>query len=139
MTCVERMHETDPDVTSDVKSALRIVWIATGTLSVGFAIAGLVLPLVPTTPFVILAAWCFARSSPRLREKLVNNRMLGPSVRDWERDRAIATQAKISASVLLALLILLSIALQFPAWIVALQALAAVGVMLFLWTRPDAQ
>jgi uncharacterized protein len=131
------MPETRRDVI--LKSPLRIVWIAGGTLSVGIGIAGLVLPLVPTTPFVILAAWCFARSSPELRERLVNSRMLGPSLRDWERERAIARRAKVSASVLFACLVVLSVALQFPTWIVALQALAAAGVLLFLWTRPDAQ
>lgn len=120
-------------------SLLRIVWIGGGALSVGIGVAGLVLPLVPTTPFVILAAWCFARSSPELRQKLANSRRLGPLLRDWERERAIARGAKISASVLMALLILLSIALQFSTWIVVVQALAAVGVLLFLWTRPHAR
>jgi uncharacterized protein len=129
----------EPNATAPPRSPLRIVWIAGGTLSVGLGAAGLVLPLLPTTPFVILAAWCFARSSPELREKLVNSRMLGPSLRAWERERAIARRAKVSASLLLVLLVALSVALQFPAWLVALQALAAVGVMLFLWTRPDAR
>jgi uncharacterized protein len=121
------------------KSPLQMVWIACGTLSVGIGIAGLVLPLVPTTPFVILAAWCFARSSPELRERLVNSRVLGPLLRDWERERAIPRRAKVSASVLLGSLVVLSVVLQFPAWVVALQALAAVGVLIFLWTRPDPQ
>jgi uncharacterized membrane protein YbaN (DUF454 family) len=136
---------TDPDSTNapasprDARSPLRIVWIVGGTLSVGVGVAGIVLPLVPTTPFVILAAWCFARSSPDLRDRLLNSRLLGPSLRDWERDRAIARSSKVSASVLLACLVVLSIALQLPIWIVVLQMLAAVGVLLFLWTRSDAR
>lgn len=139
MTCVELMQETGPDAGGQEgpKSRLRIVWIATGTVSVGLGVAGLVLPLLPTTPFVILAAWCFARSSPRLRQKLVEHPLLGPSLRNWEQERAIARRAKVLASVLMALLLALSVAMRFPLWIVALQALAAVGVMLFLWTRPD--
>lgn len=122
---------------AEPKSPLRVVWIAAGTVSVGLGVAGIVLPLLPTTPFVILAAWCFARSSPRLRQKLVDSSLLGPSLRNWERERAIARRAKVMASVVMALLLALSVALRFPLWIVALQALAAVGVMVFLWTRPD--
>jgi uncharacterized protein len=121
------------------KSPYRIVWIAGGTLSVGLGIAGLVLPLVPTTPFVILAAWCFARSSPELRARLANSRTLGPSLRDWEHERAIARPAKVSTSVLVVFLVLLSVALQVATWIVVLQGLAAIGVSLFVWTRPDAR
>jgi uncharacterized protein len=136
-TRIQQMDERD--ARAAVKSPFRIVWIAGGTLSVGLGVAGLVLPLVPTTPFVILAAWCFARSSPELRDRLANSRMLGPSLRDWERERAIARRAKVSASVLLVFLMLLSVALQVPTWIVVLQGLAAIGMSLFLWTRPDAR
>lgn len=124
---------------TQVRSPFRVVWIASGLLSVGMGIIGAFLPLVPTTPFVILAAWCFARSSPELRARLVNSRLLGPSLRDWERDRAVARRAKISATFLLALVLVMSIVLGFPGWVIALQAVAAVGVLLFLWTRPDSR
>ena len=128
---------SDQDEPSAAGSRFRYVWIAAGTISVGFGIAGIVLPLVPTTPFVILAAWCFARSSPELRERLVNSRLLGPSLRNWERERAIARRAKISASVLMVFVVLLSAALQVPAWIIAIQVLVAAAVLTFLWTRPE--
>ena len=123
---------------SPAKSPARILWLAAGGLSLSLGVAGVVLPLLPTTPFVILAAWCFARSSPRLREKLVNSRMFGPSLQDWQRERAIARRAKISASVVMLALILLSIAMGFSFWVVLLQLLAAAGVLLFIWSRPDA-
>ena len=108
-------------------------------ISVGLGIAGIVLPLVPTTPFVILAAWCFAKSSPELRDRLVNSRLLGPSLRNWERDRAIARRAKVSASVLMTFVVLLSVVLQVPTWIIVIQVLVAVCVLTFLWTRPEPQ
>jgi uncharacterized membrane protein YbaN (DUF454 family) len=122
-----------------LKSPLRIVWVAGGTLSVAIGIAGLVLPLVPTTPFVILAAWCFARSSPKLRERLVSSRLLGPSLRDWQRERAIARRVKLYASAMMASLVILSASLHLPFWIIILQVLAGAGAMIFLWTRPDAR
>ena len=132
----ERLHEGGEDA-SRAKSPARVLWLATGMLSMSLGAVGLVLPLLPTTPFVILAAWCFARSSPRLREKLVGSRMFGPSLQDWQRERAIARPAKISASALMSVLILLSIAMGFSIWVVVLQLLAAVGVLLFIWSRPD--
>jgi uncharacterized protein len=135
-----RMREGEQeggDGASRAKSPARIVWLAAGGLSMSLGVVGLVLPLLPTTPFVILAAWCFARSSPRLRAKLVNSRMFGPSLQDWQRERAIARRAKISASVLMSALILLSIAMGFSIWVVVLQLFAAAGVLLFIWSRPD--
>jgi uncharacterized membrane protein YbaN (DUF454 family) len=128
---------SDQEEPSAVRSSLRFVWITAGTISVGLGIAGIVLPLVPTTPFVILAAWCFARSSPELRDRLVNSRLLGPSLRNWERERAIGRRAKVSASALMALVVLLSVALQVSIWIVVIQMLVAAGVLTFLWTRPE--
>jgi uncharacterized membrane protein YbaN (DUF454 family) len=135
-----RMREGEQeggDHASRAKSPARIVWLAAGGLSMALGVVGLALPLLPTTPFVILAAWCFARSSPRLRAKLVNSRMFGPSLQDWQRERAIARRAKISASVLMSALILLSIAMGFSIWVVVLQLFAAAGVLLFIWSRPD--
>jgi uncharacterized protein len=132
----EGRQESGEDA-SWAKSPARIVWLAAGGLSMALGVVGLVLPLLPTTPFVILAAWCFARSSPRLRATLVNSRMFGPSLQDWQRERAIARRAKISASVLMSALILLSIAMGFSIWVVVLQLFAAAGVLLFIWSRPD--
>lgn len=121
------------------RSPLRFVWITAGTISVGLGIVGIVLPLLPTTPFVILAAWCFAKSSPELRDRLVNSRLLGPSLRNWERERAIARRAKVSASALMTFVVLLSVALQVPTWIIVIQVLVAACVLTFLWTRPEPQ
>ncbi|GHE63505.1 hypothetical protein GCM10019059_23950 [Camelimonas fluminis] len=67
------------------------------TLGVGFVALGLVgaaLPVLPTTPFLILAAACFARSSPRLEAWLLNHRHFGPPLRDWRRHGAISPRAK---------------------------------------------
>jgi uncharacterized membrane protein YbaN (DUF454 family) len=133
----ERGQEGGEDA-SEEKSPARILWLSAGMLSMSLGVVGIVLPLLPTTPFMILAAWCFARSSPRLREKLVNSRMFGPSLQHWQRERAIARRAKISASVLMSALILLSIVMGFSIWVVVLQLLAAVGVLMFIWSRPDA-
>lgn len=70
---------------------------------VGFGAAGVVVPLLPTTPFLLLAAWAATRSSPRLRWWLYRHPRYGPSIRAWQRHRAIPVAAKTTACALLAL------------------------------------
>ena len=70
-----------------------------GVAALGAAIAGLVLPLWPTTPFALLAAWAFARSSPELEARLKRDRRLGPAIESWRARGAIPRQAKAVAAV----------------------------------------
>ena len=60
--------------------------------------AGVVLPLLPATPFVLLSAYCFARSSPRLHGWLLAHKLFGPLIRNWEQHRAISPRAKLLAT-----------------------------------------
>ncbi len=76
--------------------------VACGILSVGVAFLGIVLPLLPTTPFVLLAAWCFARSSKRLHRWLREHRWFGEPLRSWEDHRAVPPRTKRWAMVLVA-------------------------------------
>ena len=70
-----------------------------GFLSLGLGIAGIFLPVVPTTPFVLLAAACFARSSERWHQWLLNNPTFGPMIRRWETQRCISIRTKVVALV----------------------------------------
>jgi uncharacterized membrane protein YbaN (DUF454 family) len=70
-----------------------LLWLA-GTVSLGLGIVGVVLPGLPTTPFVLLAAACYARASPRLHRWLREHRLFGPMVRDWEAHRSLTRRAK---------------------------------------------
>lgn len=89
-----------------------------GFLSLGIGIIGAFLPLLPTTCFVLLAAWCFAKSSPKWHQRLLNNRLLGNSIKQWEQHRCMPSKAKkvailsMLASGLLSLTFLNSLALQ---------------------------
>jgi uncharacterized membrane protein YbaN (DUF454 family) len=66
-----------------------------GLFFVGLAALGAVLPILPTTPFLLVAAGCFAKSSPRLHKKLLDNKVFGPLILNWQESRSIPKRAKI--------------------------------------------
>ena len=80
---------------------------ALGLGAAALAIAGVALPILPTTPFVLVSAWAFARSSPRLEAWLRAHPRLGPPLKNWEQRRAIPRGAKAVAGVSLPLSVLL--------------------------------
>jgi uncharacterized protein len=80
----------------------RALWLAAGALSFMAGFAGLFLPLLPTTPFVLLGAWCFARGSQRWEQWLLQHPRWGPMVRDWRATRAVSLRAKQTAWVMMA-------------------------------------
>lgn len=107
-------------------------------ISLGVGLVGLVLPGLPTTEFVLLAAWAASRSSPRLSQWLENHRLFGPILANWRNGRAIARRAKLaaSASMLMALAIML-LTLPHGYWLYAVIAGMALG-NLWIWSRPTA-
>jgi uncharacterized membrane protein YbaN (DUF454 family) len=76
---------------------MRYVYLALGLFFVALGVIGIFLPVLPTTPFLILAAACFARSSPRLESWLLNHPHYGPMLRAWREHRAIPRKAKLMA------------------------------------------
>jgi uncharacterized membrane protein YbaN (DUF454 family) len=79
----------------------RLFYGLAGCLFVGLAALGTVLPLLPTTPFVLVAAACFARSSSRAHAWLLGNRVFGPLIRNWQRDRSVSLRAKVTSIALI--------------------------------------
>lgn len=79
----------------------RKLYLAGGVVAVCLGIAGIALPLLPTTPFLLLAAFLFARSSPAHYDRLLGHRVLGPYVRDWVERRGLTRRAKARALALL--------------------------------------
>ena len=75
-----------------------LLWIA-GSVSLVLGLIGIVLPGLPTTPFILLAAACYAKASPRLHQWLLNHRWFGPMLRDWESDRSLTRRTKTVAIV----------------------------------------
>jgi uncharacterized membrane protein YbaN (DUF454 family) len=111
---------------------VRGLLIAAGSTCVALGIIGIFLPLLPTTPFMLLAAACFARSSRRFHDWLLANRTFGPLIHEWERHRSIPRRTKLTAIGLMSLTLAISIVFFVePRWLQAL--LAALGVLLAIW------
>lgn len=72
----------------------RLLWLAAGAVSLVTGIVGIFLPLLPTTPFVLLAGYCFARSSTRCERWLLTHPRFGPIIADWRTNRAVPLRAK---------------------------------------------
>ncbi len=117
--------------------ARRHLWLAFGWASLGLGALGVLLPLLPTTPFLILSAYCFSRSSERLHAWLLNHRMLGPPIENWRAHRAVSGRAKLSALIAMALILALAVVADVPAWVLVVQTAVLAVVAIFLLTRPS--
>ena len=117
----------------------RSAFLVFGLASLGLAVLGLLLPLVPTTPFLLLAAWCFSKSSARLHLWMQRQPMFGTILRDWEERRAVKRSVKWTATVLLVALITYPILFYgFHPGLKVVAAATAAGVLMFLWSLDDA-
>ena len=119
------------------ESPLRYVWLVVGWISVGLALAGAALPLLPTTPFLLVAAFAFSRSSDRWYNWLNTHPQFGPLIRDWREHRAIARSVKVASSAALGGVMVLGAATVKIPWVLFLQAAVLGAVACFIWSRPD--
>jgi len=117
------------------RQAQKTLLALCGLISVGLGIAGIFLPLLPTTPFLLLAAACFLRGSPRLYDWLLNHRRLGPYLRQYREHRAIPRQTKLATLVLLWCTLAFSgLVVMDSLWIRILLLAVGVGVTLHVLT-----
>lgn len=108
-------------------SMTRIAWFVGGLVSLAFGVFGALLPLLPTVPFLILAAFCFARGHPRLERWLVEHRRFGPPVQAWRNRGAIGPRAKFAALAAFTLSAAMGLALLAWPWAVVSLVIAIVG------------
>ncbi|MGI9435186.1 MAG: YbaN family protein [Geminicoccaceae bacterium] len=116
---------------------MRIFWLFLGLASLLLGFVGIFLPLLPTTPFLLLSAFCFARSSDRLHRWLLAHPIFGPMIENWRRYRAIARSAKIAATVACSAVLAISLVLKVPMIGLLVQALVLLSVLAFIWTRAE--
>lgn len=114
----------------------RVLFVTAGLLCVGMAYVGVLMPGLPTTPWVLLASYCFGRSSPRLQRWLRRTPAFGRMLRDWEEHRGIRKPVKIFAVLLIVTVVSASILSgrlpEWARWVVGACAVCGVCTILFI-------
>lgn len=135
----EELHQDERGVTQirlHDSRLMRSLYLAVGFAAIILAVAGVVLPVLPTTPFLLLAAACFARSSKRFHDRLLANRIAGPIIQEWVEHRSIRRQVKRWVYLLMALSFVSSILLMSSAWHQMMLAVLGIVLTFFIWRIP---
>jgi len=117
---------------------MRIMWFISGCICVALGAIGILLPLLPTVPFLLLAAFSFAKSSDMAHQWLINHRTFGPPIQDWRQSGAIRKPAKILSTFSILAAFIISLFLGIAWWALTLQAIVLTCVSVFIWSRPEA-
>ena len=117
-------------------AARRMLWRVAGAIALALGILGVPLPLLPTTPFLLLAAFCFSRGSERLHDWLVTHPRLGPPIHQWREHGAISRRAKTLAGLAMLAAFLGAWAAGAPRGALMIQIGVLCLVALFIFTRP---
>lgn len=128
----------DPPVSTPPPDArFHPVWALAGLVSLGLGMIGIFLPVLPTTPLVILAAFCFGKGSPRLRRWIAGHRTFGPIIEQWERTGAIPRRVKYLACTVMVMTFVLSAVLGVGWAILTVQAIGMSAGAAYVLSRPD--
>ncbi|MBL4582840.1 MAG: YbaN family protein [Gammaproteobacteria bacterium] len=115
----------------------KILWLLLAYVTLAIAVIGAFLPILPTTPFLLVAVWAGSHASSKFKWWLLRHKRFGPGLRDWYRDKAIAKRAKIAAVTVIAVSWLIIILNGSPTGVIVLTGLIFVGCISFLLSRPD--
>jgi uncharacterized membrane protein YbaN (DUF454 family) len=117
---------------------VRLFYLAFGWLCVGLGVIGIILPILPTTPFLLLAVWAFSKSSPALAARLRNNARFGPLIRAWQDHGAIPVFGKVMAVAMMAASAVYVAGFSAaPAWVAILVVITVCAVGGYVVTRPS--
>lgn len=117
---------------------VRALFFVAGITALGLGLAGIFLPVLPTTPLVLLAAGCFARSYRPFHEWLLAHRHFGPMIHEWYAHRSIPYRAKVSAIVMMSVTLGISIVFFVePLWLQTLLAAFGVGLAVWMYRLPS--
>lgn len=127
-------------VSVSTRSKINVfLWKITGVFCVGLAILGAILPILPTTIFLIMATACFAKSSPSMQRKLLNNKTFGPLIHEWQQHQSIPRKAKKIALLTIILSVVWSAYLLHNMMLTLLVVLLVIGPFIFLWRLPESK
>ncbi len=115
----------------------RGLYLICGLCSLALGLLGIPLPILPTVPFILLAAFCFARSSERLHQWLMNHPWFSEALADWEQKRAIRKGLKRKAYIVSGLSFAVSIAIVPLIWVKVMLVCCAIGLGLYLRQIPE--
>ncbi|QCI99035.1 YbaN family protein [Agrobacterium larrymoorei] len=117
---------------------MRVFYLCLGWLMVATGIVGAFLPVLPTTPFLLIALWCFSKSSPKLEAWLLSHPKFGEPLRNWRENGAIPRRAKIAAVSLMTMsYAIFWFGTEPPPLRAAIVAAVMIGAALFVTTRPE--
>jgi len=117
---------------------VRVALVVAGSGFVAVGLVGIFLPVLPTTPFLLVAAACYARASRRFYNALLNNRVFGPAILEWQQHRSIARRTKVAAIGLLSLSLAVTIGFFVDeGWLQAALVLLGIGVAVYLYRIPS--
>lgn len=131
------MDNKHASINQSTGTASRLAWLVVGLLALGFGAVGVVLPLLPTTPFVLFAAFAFTKGSPRMRSWLVGHNIFGPMIRDWETNGTIALRYKIMACSVMTASLIGSYFAGFQMRILIIQVVVMSIAAAYVLTRPS--
>jgi uncharacterized protein len=114
----------------------RKLFLMGGMVSAAFGIIGIFLPIMPTVPFLILAAFCFARSNPALEARIMNHPIYGPPIRDWREKGVVSRKGKLAATAAFMASIIFGYFTLSGLWLFV-PPVIAVLCLSWLWTRPE--
>jgi uncharacterized protein len=118
-------------------SRFRLLWLLAGLVFIAVGAIGVILPLLPTTPFLLLAAYCFTRSSPRMHRWLHTHPTFGPPLNNWNQYGSIDRRSKRIAIIVILLTPVITVMIGIPWWALASQLLVLGCAATFILTRPD--
>lgn len=119
-------------------NALRLFYLGLGWFCVGLGMIGIIMPILPTTPFLLVALWAFSRSSPELAEKLRNHKHAGPYIRAWQDHGVIPPMAKTIAVIMMSVMGVYFAGFSIlPGWAALLFCVGLVAIGVYILTRPS--
>jgi uncharacterized membrane protein YbaN (DUF454 family) len=121
-----------------LKGLAKPLYLAVGWVSVVLGAIGVIIPILPTTPFLIVAVWAFSRSSPVFAERIRNHSVVGPYIRDWQDHGIIPVKAKMLACLMMGTASLyLNTWSQAPKWVGIGASVIMGGIAVYVVTRPS--
>lgn len=133
-------HRYTGNISQSKYAHMRWLYLILGFIFFGLGVVGAVLPVMPTAPFILLAAACWARGSKRFYFWLINHKHMGKYVRDWEERRAVPRRAKWLACIMMSIsgTMLFFTVPDDHIWVAWIVALVCFSVGIYLWRLPDA-